>query len=121
MDVLPIHLQQSVSVDVLEEASGCPVPQCLERFNRLIAQIYCEGVALAGADQLSVFAESETLFVIDFNHLYQVLPGDVATTASSTALGEELLYVDPAATVELEVNDFRLVSQNEAEEFTSAY
>jgi hypothetical protein len=118
MHVMPFHLLQARLSDRIQETVGCAVIKQFGRRLGCILQIHFDGMTLIGANAQAVVTESETLFVIVRNDVLQLFDAEAyAVTVHSL---EQFIHPCPAGAVELEAYAFRLVPQNEAEEFARA-
>lgn len=115
VDVLAALGLQALGEDGIEEAGGRAVVEPGGRCERPQAQVDGDGVALAGADALAVFADLEALLVVAGGDAFDLLAREGAAVLGGA--GDELVDGGPAAGVEHEADGLRLVAQDVAEEF----
>src|ERR1051325_1873007 len=109
------HFLQAVLADGVEKASGGSMIKNFRRLLRRVLQIDFDGVPLAGANALAVFAEGEASFVAGGGDVIELVAGERSSVLIDGV--EQIINRDPAGFAELQADAFGFVAQNQAKEF----
>ena len=73
VDVMARHLLQTALADRIEKARGCAMVKYFGRTLRRVLEVHLNGMTLAGANSLTIVAESEALFVVGGDDVLELL------------------------------------------------
>lgn len=112
VDVLASSFQQPVRSDRGEQVRGRPVVEQGRRSERRVTEFDADGMTLTRPDPRAVRAQGETLLVVFPHHRLQLFAGDGEVVRR--ARREQVADADPARAVQLDPDQFGLVSEHAA-------
>lgn len=119
MNVVTLHLFQPLASDGINKPFGGAVPEKLRRLGWLELKLDLDRVPLVGSNERPVITKCEPLFVVFSHDRFQFFTRKWSFVFGQC--GQEIFDRDPSRIIQLDANRFRLVTQDEAEEFAGPF
>ena len=113
MDVMPLTFLNPVLADARKKPCYSSMIEDLGRWRRSVSQVYFHGMPLIGADHFTIIAEGEPLLVIGFDDLFESLEIEFLTMPVNRR--DQFINIHPTIFRESDADNFRLMSQHQAE------